>query len=607
MSIPFLGEQQSGVMTHEPEPTETEPQRDDLAHLVQRERAQTTGDVIAAQVGEGAEHIAVGKNIIQIGSLQIPRWLAFAILSVLGLSMVIGGITYFKVNRNTQTSEALLAQAKATPTPTVTPTPVQMTGDFNIVVGKFGQVDAQGNITETKLGTELSLWLARRIDETLKGVDAQSAFGHITIWHNNWHNDATALGNPTIGIIRTPQDINYLVSTINASMIISGVLTGPVNNPTLQLGFYYARPRVSEQPDAALGQHLFGRPIEIQYADDPQSAIEKLNDPNNPEVRQRVEALVWLLKGLTKDSVGEPVQALDLFKKGESQLQAWQNPWAKAVFYYFMGRTALLLNDLDEAQRTFTLAATNDPQNIPAQIGLGNYEYTLAQNYFVSQQPLTTTVAICANAFASNKIDVNAKAVQASKMITGFNGVMETLNRAQTQYQHALDLAAQANTSTSYAADIATIMLAAAHRLAGEATIYQFDELRLKGAAPLALLDQASEQLAQANTLYLQMREPLGQAQSIGLLAYTNYGLGLTQRAQGYVNEQRKAAKQAKLDYAHALNSFQACTKLKDRPDWNEVSCDLQGKCDLQKKSSCFCAAYKTQVEQEYLKLGGGE
>lgn len=594
-------------MTQEPEPSESEQQQADLERLVQREHAQTTGDVIAAQVGEGAQHIAVGKNIIQIGSLQIPRWLAFTILGLLVLMMVIGGSTYFKVSRNNQSTDELLAQKNATPTPTVTPTPAQMTGDFNIIVGKFGQVDAQGNITETKLGTDLSLWLARRIDEVLKNADVQSSFGHITIWHNNWHNDATATGNPAIGIIRTEQDVNYLVSTINASMIISGVLTGPVNNPALQLGFYYARPRVSEQPDAALGQHLFGRPIEIQYADDPQSAIEKLSDPNNPEVRQRVEALVWLLKALTKDSVGEPVQALELFKKGESQLQAWQNHFAKAVFYYFMGRTALLLNDLGEAQRTFTLAITNDPQNLPAQIGLGNYYYTLAQNYFVSQKPLTTTLAICANAVASNKIDINTQAVQARTIITGFNQVTETIKSAQTQYQHALDLAAQANTTTPYVTDIATIMLAAAHRLAGEATIYQFDELNTRGAAPVALLDQASKQLAQANTLYANMRQPLAQAQYSGLLAYTNYGLGLTQRAQGYVNEQRKALKQAKLDYAHALNAFQACTKLKDRPDKNEISCDLQGKCELQKQSSCFCAAYKTQVEQEYLKLGGGE
>jgi dihydroxyacetone kinase len=40
------------------------------------------------------------------------------------------------------------------------------------------------------------------------------------------------------------------------------------------------------------------------------------------------------------------VQALAIFKEAESQLGIWTNLPARSVFYYFMGRTALLLNNL---------------------------------------------------------------------------------------------------------------------------------------------------------------------------------------------------------------------------------------------------------------------
>ena len=198
-----------------------------------------------------------------------------------------------------------------------------------------------------------------------------------------------------------------------------------------------------------------------------------------------------------------------------------------------MGRTALLLNSLEEAQRAFEQAVSDDPQNVPAQIGLGSYHYTLAQLYFTRQQPMTTTVAMCANAFAAGQIDVNEIAANASKVPADFPQAQAALAQAQEQYRLALDLASQPDAPMPYLAHIARLMLASAYRLAGEGQIYRFDEQDAAGTPMPEWLDQASTQLAQADDLYRQTIDPLMEEQRFGLLAYAHYGLGLSQTRPG--------------------------------------------------------------------------
>ena len=72
---------------------------------------RTAGDSISVGVGEGAKHVAAGKNIIQIGSLSIPRWAALLIVAVLALvAVLVGVVAYFsrQTGVSTQQTAAIL-------------------------------------------------------------------------------------------------------------------------------------------------------------------------------------------------------------------------------------------------------------------------------------------------------------------------------------------------------------------------------------------------------------------------------------------------------------------------------------------------------------------
>jgi hypothetical protein len=56
-----------------------------IVHTWERLRGLFWRDVVVGQLGESAQNVVIGKNIIQIGSLQIPFWLA----RVLGMTLVI--------------------------------------------------------------------------------------------------------------------------------------------------------------------------------------------------------------------------------------------------------------------------------------------------------------------------------------------------------------------------------------------------------------------------------------------------------------------------------------------------------------------------------------
>jgi len=149
-------------------------------------------------------------------------------------------------------------------------------------------------------------------------------------------------------------------------------------------------------------------------------------------------------------------------------------------------------------------------------------------------------------------------------------------------------------------ADVANLMLASAHRLSGEGQLFAFNQQQAVGEPSTALLEQARAQLAQADQLYRGTIEPFRQLRRFGFLAYALNGLGLTARAQGYLERQQAALEPARQAYADALDHLRACSALRDQQDRN-------GDLELQKKMDCFCTATGAEVEQEYINLGGGE
>lgn len=114
------------------------------------------GDHIAVNVGEGAAHVAAGKNILQIGSLSIPRWLALLIaVSLTAMAVLVGIAAWFnqQTSENTGRTTTILSYTP-TPSPTVTlissPTPtVELIASFlNLRQPGFAAADVDIEETE---------------------------------------------------------------------------------------------------------------------------------------------------------------------------------------------------------------------------------------------------------------------------------------------------------------------------------------------------------------------------------------------------------------------------------------------------------------------------
>jgi hypothetical protein len=536
----------------------------------------------------------IGRDkVIYIGSIKVPRWLAYAAVALLAtvVTAQAAGLwqlsdVAWQLNQPTPTPLPTLA-----PTPTATPKPQRMTGDFNLVVAQFGALDDQGNPVASPLGQELSLWLARRLDNELRSTEVQANLGQVQVWHEELNRPAA---NPPLGPIRSEAEAIHLVNTISATMIISGVLTGPPDEPDLRLAFFYASPTLRDLPDAAQGQYLLGSPVTVLFAHDPVLAVE--GQDANGELVQRASLLVWLIKALTRETIRQPLNALDLFREAEGKLTGWDNAAAWSVFYYFMGRTALLVQDLPEAQRTLTLAVEKNGENAPAQIALGNFYYTLAQLYFTRQQPLAEPVAACAAEFSDARVDVNTIAANSPLVPADYTGAEAALVDAQTHYGVAQALAADQQAPELFS--LARLMQASAHRLAGEGALFAFDQAGAAGGA--AFLAQAQTNLNAAEELYRATLEPFTQGRRFGFLAYAWHGLGLTARARAYLQQQQADPEAARQSYATAIDHFAACRA-------QRVQKDRNGDAELQKKLDCFCAASGAEVEQQYINLGGGE
>ncbi len=106
-----------------PEPPEAE-QTPKSSWWPQRRRGK--GDVIAARVGEGAEGVAVGKNIVQIGTVVVPLVPLIGILAA--LVAVVSLLAWNLLIRPSQLEP--------------------MAGLFNIAVANFGQLDEAGRYEE---------------------------------------------------------------------------------------------------------------------------------------------------------------------------------------------------------------------------------------------------------------------------------------------------------------------------------------------------------------------------------------------------------------------------------------------------------------------------
>ena len=250
---------------------------------------------------------------------------------------------------------------------------------FNVAVAEFGQVDAQGRVSSSEDGQNLSEWMFGELQAEYKTWPA----GQPTAWHDSL---SFFKKRAKIGLITgsTPAERNAaaqaVAERVGANMVIYGNITVDGNPVDFMPEFYVAA--IRNEADEIVGQHQLGSPIPVQlpinFYDDRTSTFfeEKLG--------VRVDALVWFTRGLALDLSGRHEDALSTFKTAEAELENWADNQGKDILHYFIGREALFLGRneperLDEAEAAFKEALALNAGYARGHIGLGGVYFQKAQ------------------------------------------------------------------------------------------------------------------------------------------------------------------------------------------------------------------------------------
>ena len=318
---------------------------------------KTAGHNIGAQIGTGAHNIVVGKNVIQIGTLQIPRFIALLILA---------GLVVIAISVGTLAFGRYFAK------------PVRMTGQFNIAVADFGELAANGQAQATDNGHLLSAW----VYTTLKGEYAKNPdlnkLGEVQIWQDS--PDIPGKNVKCSGVIKgnTPKDRERAAAALATKVGAHMVIYGNVNRAApagLALEFYIT-PDLKPETSTIIGHYLLGRPIPVPMSGQANGVLS--NIAIGDDLKTRTSALFYLTVLVTFDLLGRPQDALNIFQQAEASLTSWQAADGKEVLYFFIGREALFLDDDKAAEQAAGKALAIEPDYARAQVVLGGVFYRRA-------------------------------------------------------------------------------------------------------------------------------------------------------------------------------------------------------------------------------------
>jgi tetratricopeptide (TPR) repeat protein len=321
-----------------------------LRRQLQRVRDLRRGNVVIAQVGEGARNIVIGTHNIQINVGD--RNLTLPVLAVPLLLLIIVGFLVYPL------AEPLW-------------NPAQMTGQFRIAIAEFGEMDNQGRVRATENGQVLSRWLFDALyDEYQQNADVELARA-IEIWHNS-RTDTSQ--NIRFGIMAgdTPaarqEAAAELADRIQAHMVIYGNLVPDGQVQKLQLEFYLS-PLVNDETASLVGPHRLGKPIVLPASFE--TGRPEANIVMDEKLQIRADALFWLTIGLTQQVLGRSEQALATLRHAEAELTDWPEEEGKEILYFFIGREQLFLGQSEEAEASLRRALEIDPNYARAQVALG--------------------------------------------------------------------------------------------------------------------------------------------------------------------------------------------------------------------------------------------
>ena len=454
-----------------PEPPQADPKPEGrrITRLPQLLKKKPAGDVIAADIGEGAHDVAVGKNIIQIGTLAFPLWALLALLAGVAVGVALLAWIAFRTPQGPKT----------------------MGGLFNVAVAEFGVLDTAGQAHSSQEGDLLSrrLFEGLQIEFNSLPKDIQQNF-QPQVWQDSL--DAAQKG-VKIGVIpgSTPADQEKaacaLAAVINARMVIYGNLpaSGSATNFTPQVAVCN-NSQLRIDSDEIVGAHQVGSGI-------PASLLGVLNDPNveasvNVKLNAWINTFASFTIGVMYDLQGRSDLALTVFQQAQNEVKS-NTGSENEVIWFFIGREYLLLKQDDQAEKAFLQSIKINAHYARAYLGLGTVYVDRAVALAPVQRASTPDLEKASaqyqqalqEAASSPGALVDVKANLGLATTSLLKGEMErdqgNLNGAAQTFQSALQRATTASQSLADAKDFRT--LAQAYLTEGEA-YHELGHLKLQ-------------------------------------------------------------------------------------------------------------------------------
>ncbi|MBI3915260.1 MAG: hypothetical protein HY327_13870 [Chloroflexi bacterium] len=477
------------------------------------------GDVIIADVGEGASDVVVGKNIIKIGTLVVP---ALPVIVALIIFLLVGGGTayYFSL-------------------------PVKMPLNpkypyFNVVVADFGEIDQSGKAIESAAGAGLSEFTFTTLKSTFKDLPqkVQDQF-QLQVWHSSMYLKEMRY---TIGRIATETEAQKLAQGIGANIVVYGTFK-PTGDGTSFTPEFYVAP-LQNEADEIIGKHNLGE------------AITETSLNLKTAMTERLELFSKFTLGVMYDGFGQNTRALDIFKDALTSSAAAQSSQGAQVINFFIGRENLFLAQAkialaeDYALKATTAATPSEADAFRAKVAEAN---TQIEAYFASAETAYTASRRADDSYARAHIGLGGVALTRANLqspLERFNDP-QWIQRAVQEYSTANDLAARSNDAPTLLK--AQLSLGNASFLQGESFLHQQD-----WKMAIAAFDRA-----------IQFAEPQlpGLTEQYRMLGQTDLLLGNAYYEKGLAHAQVSEKEQSKAAYGKAVQIYSECVKLKKYPD----------------------------------------
>lgn len=335
-----------------------------LPQLVKWGRATAEGDVIAADVGERAQGVAVGKYIVQIGSLKIPMWAILLSLVFLAATVVVS-VYDFTRNRSSENSQSeqmdmLFDQVSATETPTPMP---KMTGSFNVAVAEFStQGEGDGLEGAQRLVQDFANAIELNMDE-LGGGERKFDF-----------RPPREIGSiPGADSVERATNARTLADKIGADIVIYGVVEVHGVRATIRPEFY-----INDSVNDGLveaweitGQYEMGSPLPVERV-----VNDGLRSEAADTLLARFRSLKSIIDGLAAYVIGRYEVAEERFAEATQQ-GTWNN---REVLYVMLGNARIEQDSFQKAEDYYRQALGENDHYSRAYIGLANVLYEQARS-----------------------------------------------------------------------------------------------------------------------------------------------------------------------------------------------------------------------------------